>query len=382
MFFTFHHYGKVIPIPASAFSDFLHSSHRFTTVHFYGASPTMHDQQQKAFKEIQSALDRLQCEPSEHATEQLQELLVHSINNSTQLQQLIHQLQSKLSACEHEPSNENEKYDRQPVQTRSLSQTELAADFRLALQRQELFLCYQPIVLLTTGKLKGVEALARWRHPTRGIISPTEFIPLAETTGLIVPLTQWVLQEACTQLRKWQQQFPSTPLLTVSVNISPQHLAQAPLIKDIQTTLQQTGLPSISLKLEITESAVIQQPTVATQMLHQLREMDVQTYLDDFGTGHSSLAYLCHFPIDTLKLDRTFITSITTKPNSLHIVHSILRMAWKLGMNVVAEGIETRAQLKYLRTLKCDYGQGYYFSPPVTAQSLEKNWLKSPPYCL
>jgi EAL domain-containing protein (putative c-di-GMP-specific phosphodiesterase class I) len=337
------------------------------------------EQLSQPISSIQAALELLMLESKEGLSDKAQQLLTIALNNTEQLEKLIKDLNQTLPS----PAISGAQADFDHATTtknylQTISRVQLETDFKLALQRQEFFLCYQPIVLLATGELKGVEVLVRWRHPERGLLSPTEFIPFAEETGLIIPLTRWILQSACAQLRLWHQQFPSNPLLSISINISAQHFSHPSLLKDIQQVLEQTGLDPISLKLEITESAIMQDPVAVTQVLHCLKDMDVQTYLDDFGTGYSSLAYLCQFPIDTLKIDRSFISGITADSEHLKIIRSILQMAWNLGMNVVAEGIETKDQLACLRALKCDYGQGFLFSPPANAQFFENRWLRSP----
>ncbi len=263
-----------------------------------------------------------------------------------------------------------------------MSSSEFVSEFQTALQYNELELYYQPIVLISTGQLKGFEALVRWHHPIRGTITPAEFIPFAEATGLIIPLTRWVLSTACQQLKIWQHQFPRNPPLTMSVNIVAAHFCLLDLVEEVQQVIQSTGVDPISLKLEITESSLITNSDAAQSTLQQLKELDIQTHLDDFGTGYSSLAYLCKFPIDTLKLDRLFVDRIDVEYERLKIVYAILDMAWGLGMNVIAEGIETEAQLNVLRSLKCDYGQGFLFSRPLPSQDAEKQWLMPClPYC-
>jgi len=256
-------------------------------------------------------------------------------------------------------------------------ETSLEQDIWLAWQYQEFVLFYQPIVLLSTGKLKGLEALLRWNHPVHGPILPSEFIPLAEKTGLIIPITQWVLKEVCTQLQTWQRKFPRQPPLTISINISAYHFSYLHLAQKLQEILEETGIDPSSLKLEITESAVMQNPEAAIQVLQSLRDIDIQTYLDDFGTGYSSLSYLCRFPIDTIKIDRAFIQTIHKNFEAAKVVQSILKIAWDLGMNVIAEGIEDIEQLAKLQSLKCDYGQGYFFSKPLSAEDTEEQWLSS-----
>jgi EAL domain-containing protein (putative c-di-GMP-specific phosphodiesterase class I) len=249
---------------------------------------------------------------------------------------------------------------------------QLETDLRHAIERQEFELHYQPIVLLKNQKVVGFEALVRWRHPQRGLVVPGTFIPAAEDTGLIVPLGWWVLQEACRQMQVWQQQFAPNPPLTISVNLAGKQITQPDAAERVQQILQATGLNPSSLKLEITESSLMEQAESTIAMLQQLKTLGVQLAIDDFGTGYSSLSYLYRFPIDTLKIDRSFITGMDVELEKLELVRTIATLAWNLSMNVVAEGIETQQQLSHLKALGCEYGQGYLFSKPVDASATEQ----------
>ncbi|MFL6207981.1 MAG: putative bifunctional diguanylate cyclase/phosphodiesterase [Pyrinomonadaceae bacterium] len=249
---------------------------------------------------------------------------------------------------------------------------QLETDMRHALERQEFFVHYQPIVALEGFKLRGFEALVRWQHPERGYISPVEFIPIAEETGLIIPLGEWVLREACAQMERWQKIFPADPPLVVSVNLSGKQFIQQDLIKNVACIIEETGIDPKGLKLEITESMVMDNVEQATEMLRQLRALGLKLSIDDFGTGYSSLSYLHRFPVDTLKIDRSFVTRMTDNNENLEIVRTIITLAQTLGMDVVAEGVETKEQLSMLHTLGCEHGQGYYFSKPVDAKGAEK----------
>lgn len=257
------------------------------------------------------------------------------------------------------------------MHTRVVALLQLENDLRRALERQELRLHYQPIVALATGKIVGFEALVRWQHPERGLISPIKFIPIAEETGLIIPLGQWVLHEACRQLKVWQEQFPSTPPLTVSVNLSSRQFSQQSLIGEIRHTLETTGLAANHLKLEITETAIMENTESAMDMLLQIKEMGIQLSVDDFGTGYSSLGYLYRFPMDLLKIDRSFISRVDVDGEKLELVRTIITLAWNLGMDVIAEGVETTKQLAQLKALKCEYAQGYLFSKPLCVADVE-----------
>lgn len=238
-----------------------------------------------------------------------------------------------------------------------------------ALERDELSLDYQPIVSLSTGRITGFEALLRWRHPSRGMVSPLEFISVAEETGLIIPIGQWVLNEACRQTREWQKRYPQEPPLQVSVNLSPKQFMQRDLIDQISVALDSGGLRPASLKVEITEGMAMQNVESTLQTLGQLQALGIGISLDDFGTGYSSLSYLHRFPISTLKIDQSFVNSMSNNQESLEIVRTILGLANNLKMEVIAEGVETLEQAEALRSMNCDYGQGYYFSRALNANS-------------
>jgi len=250
---------------------------------------------------------------------------------------------------------------------RAMELLQIETDLRRAITRKEFFLNYQPIVSLATGKVLSFEALVRWRHPERGLVMPSEFVPVAEETGLIVPLGLWVLNEACRQMRSWQKQGLAGEQVTVSVNLSSRQFSQADLIEQVSSALRESGLRPANLKLEITESMVMENIDTAIDMLTQLRGLGVGLAIDDFGTGYSSLSYLHRFPIDTLKIDRSFVTQMTDNAENAEIVRTIVTLARSLSMDVIAEGVETREQLRQLGSLGCDYGQGYLFSRPVGA---------------
>ncbi|MFL6255105.1 MAG: putative bifunctional diguanylate cyclase/phosphodiesterase [Pyrinomonadaceae bacterium] len=250
---------------------------------------------------------------------------------------------------------------------RAMEILQLETDLRRAITRKEFFLNYQPIVNLETGRIASFEALVRWRHPERGLVMPGDFVPVAEETGLIVPLGLWVLNEACRQMREWQRQGVTDSSMTMSVNLSGRQFSQADLIEQISSALGESGLKAANLKLEITESMVMENFDTAIDMLTQLRILGVGLSIDDFGTGYSSLSYLHRFPIDTLKIDRSFVTQMTDNSENAEIVRTIVTLARSLDMEVVAEGVETADQLRQLGDLGCDYGQGYLFSRPVGA---------------
>ena len=255
------------------------------------------------------------------------------------------------------------------MHTKALALLQLETDLQRALKRQEFRIHYQPIVALKSGNITGFEALIRWQHPQRELVSPAEFIPVAEETGLIVPITWWILREACRQMRFWQVQFPALAPLTISVNLSAKQFLQPDLITQIEQILQETNLDARSLALEITESAIIQNAESASFMLKQLQTLGVKLFLDDFGTGYSSLSYLHRFPFNTLKIDRSFVSRIGVDGENSEIVRTIITLAHSLGMNVTAEGVETAAQLAQLCAMKCEHGQGYFFSKPLECEA-------------
>ncbi|MGK7921954.1 MAG: EAL domain-containing protein [Trichodesmium sp.] len=249
----------------------------------------------------------------------------------------------------------------------NLAQLKLEIDLRQALKKNELKLYYQPLILLETGLICGFEALLRWKHPERGMISPDEFIPIAEETGLIIPIGWWVLEEACQQTYNWQKQFPLHPLM-MSVNLSGRQFSQSDLVDQIHQVLSRIGLENNRLKLEITETTIMENEQIVMKILSELKAMNIQLNIDDFGTGYSSLSRLRNFPIDTLKIDRSFVMTMDSESDNLEITKAIISMAASLGIDVIAEGVETATQLAVLRDLKCKYGQGYFFSKPVDTE--------------
>ncbi|MGI8998028.1 MAG: EAL domain-containing protein [Pyrinomonadaceae bacterium] len=260
----------------------------------------------------------------------------------------------------------------QAMHSRALRLLQLENDLRRAVERRELCVHYQPIISLESWQITSFEALVRWQHPERGMIYPVNFIPIAEETGLIVPLGLLVLEEACRQTRHWQERFPMEPPLCISVNLSGKQFAQPDLIEDIKGILAATDFDPCCLKLEITESVVMENPESTAAMLQQLRGIGVQLNIDDFGTGYSSLSYLQRFPINSLKVDRSFISSMSGRDENSEIVRTIITLAHTLGMDVVAEGVETPEQLSQLRALHCGSAQGNLFSPALSAAAAEQ----------
>jgi len=255
---------------------------------------------------------------------------------------------------------------------RANERLELEGELRRAIDGGELRLHYQPIISLDSGSVTEVEALVRWEHPVRGIMPPMRFIPLAEETGLILPLGRWVLEESCRQAREWQLEFPTTPPLTIGVNISPRQFAQSNLVSEVSRVLRETGLPACSLKLEITESLMMVNPEATRAKLMALRDLGVRLAVDDFGTGYSSMAYLSRFPLDTLKIDKSFVGGLGEQAEADAIVRAIITLAKTLNLHVTSEGIETADQLMRLNDLGSDLGQGFFFSRPLTSAALHE----------
>lgn len=247
----------------------------------------------------------------------------------------------------------------------AMTRLKLEADLRQALEREEFYLEYQPIVALQSGHVAGFEALLRWRHPEDGPASPAEFLDVAMELGLMTKIGEWSLREACRQLRIWQQQFPHIRPLTMSVNFSLHQFVEMDLATLIDTTLRTTGLDAASLKIEITESDMMENPDVITQVLRQLESQRIQICLDDFGTGYSSLSYLQQLPMTFLKIDQAFVQRLGTDDDSIAIVKTIIVLAHQLGRQVIAEGVETAEHLTILRMLGCEYAQGYLFAKPL-----------------
>jgi len=262
------------------------------------------------------------------------------------------------------------------MHTRAVTLLQIETDLRQAIEREEFCAYYQPIVDLQSMKLIGFESLIRWNHPTRGLVPPNDFIPVSEVTNLIVPITIWMLRQSCSQLVEWKRKYPETENLMISVNLSGKHFAQHDLVQQVKDILVETNMDPKHLKLEITESAVMDSAETAIFMLKRLREIGVQLSIDDFGTGYSSLSYLHRFPINTLKIDRSFVGTMEDRSENGEIVRTIIALAKALKLSVIAEGIETVHQLHQLQVLNCEYAQGYLFSRPVArdqAEDLLKN---------
>ena len=249
-----------------------------------------------------------------------------------------------------------------------MARLQLETDLRRALERQEFRNFYQPIVSLASGKIAGFEALLRWEHPTRGLLGPEEFIAVAEETGLIRELGWWNLREACRQISDWKANPDADPDLIISVNLSVKQFLQPNLVSEIKGLLRELAFPPESLKLEITESTVMGDPSAAVEMLLQIKALGIRLAIDDFGTGYSSLSYLHRFPLDTLKIDRSFISGMCEGGEGMEIARTIMPLANNLRLDVVAEGVETIEQVAFLRKLHCKFAQGFYFSKPLAAE--------------
>jgi len=259
-----------------------------------------------------------------------------------------------------------------------IARLELRNDLQRALHNGEFELYYQPLVALNSGRVTELEALLRWNHPTRGVVAPLDFIPLAEETGLIIPIGSWVLAEAGRQVREWQRRHPREEPLTLSVNLSVKQFAQADFVAHMAAIVRQSGLDPRCLKLEITESIAIDDPERTRGMLDELRLLGVRMYLDDFGTGYSSLGQLHRLSLDAIKIDRSFVMRMSEGPMHWQLVRTVRDLARNIGVNVIAEGVETTEQLEELRLLGCESAQGYLFSRPVPAGEMERLLAKNP----
>lgn len=257
------------------------------------------------------------------------------------------------------------------MQNVALERLCLETDLRKGMDREEFMMFYQPIVDLKTGDVVALEALMRWCHPIRKLVSPSEFIPVAEETGLIIPLGFMALRQACAQMQEWTQRLKFNPPKVVAVNLSAKQFMKADLMEDVKRVLAETGLDGKQLKLEVTESAFMANPQTAKELLSRLKELGVFIVIDDFGTGYSSLSYLKHLPSDILKIDRSFVSDIEISADNKAISETIIALAKSLGLAVVAEGIEKEEHWRILAAMGCDLGQGFFFSPPVEAKKAE-----------
>lgn len=302
---------------------------------------------------INGALKLLGCYQSGALSDDAQRLLTIAINNADRLTRLANALENQAVPL------------LTLISTSEMDSLQIENDLHRAVEQQEFELAYQPIVAADSGQIVGFEALARWQHSTRGAISPEVFIPLAEKTGLIGTLGRSLLDQACQQLRHWQTEFPAIPALSISVNLSALQLLQPQLVAEVDEIIQRHHLDPSSLKLEVTESALIDNKDLALATLADLHQLGIQLYIDDFGTGYSSLGRLRDLPFDTLKIDRSFIRN-----KNWAMSEAILMMAERLNLEVIVEGVETLDDMLTLRSLGCKKMQGYYFSAPAAAADI------------
>jgi EAL domain-containing protein (putative c-di-GMP-specific phosphodiesterase class I) len=265
-----------------------------------------------------------------------------------------------------------ERYDPE-MHTELVQRVQLEADLRRALDARELFLLYQPTFDLASGQIVGAEALARWQHPTRGLVPPTEFIPLAEASGLIRPLGAWVLREACRQAAEWQRSTAHRDKpLALSINLSGRQLQVPEVVEDVAAALRESGLQPDSLVLEMTESVLMDDDENVLAILRRLKSLGARLAIDDFGTGYSSLSYLHRFPVDMLKIDRSFVERLSHASDNAELARTIVRLGQSLQLVTVAEGVEDSAQFLALRRMGCDVGQGYYFGKPMASEEISR----------
>jgi EAL domain-containing protein (putative c-di-GMP-specific phosphodiesterase class I) len=272
--------------------------------------------------------------------------------------------------CAKENGRNNFRFFTRKLNARTIERLALQNCLRVALEKTEFFLVYQPQVEIATGRITGAEALLRWRHPEVGLVAPGKFIPVAEDSGLIVPIGEWVLKTACAQARHWQEL--GLPALPIAVNVSAVQLRQERFLPVIRRVLDETGLAPQYLELEITEGVLLSNAGKTLAMLQQLAHMGLPLSIDDFGTGYSSLSYLKDLPVCKLKIDRSFIRAMTVNPRDAAIIAAVISMANSLNLKVIAEGVENEEQMSFLRAHHCDEIQGYYFSKPLAADDFAK----------
>jgi diguanylate cyclase (GGDEF)-like protein len=255
---------------------------------------------------------------------------------------------------------------------KAVERLDLETELKKAIEEKQFVLFYQPIAMLTMGEIVGFEALIRWRHPDKGMVPPDDFIPLSEETGLVVPIGSWVLEEACRQAAEWNNLLGNERRIIIGVNVSAQQLREEKFLDTLNNALAKAQLEGTSLKLELTETALIDNPDQVYHMLSEVRKLDIKIAIDDFGTGYSSLSYLHRFPINTVKIDQSFIKHIEVQSKNYKIVQSTIELAHKLGMDVIAEGIENDKVADFLREMHCEYGQGWFFHHPLPAEDATK----------
>jgi EAL domain-containing protein (putative c-di-GMP-specific phosphodiesterase class I) len=264
----------------------------------------------------------------------------------------------------------HEVFDRS-MHSRAVDLLRMETELRRAIERKEFQVYYQPVVELGSGRINGFEALIRWNHPERGLVPPAEFIPMSEETGMIIEIDRYVLHEACRQLHDWRSRLQGRESLSVSVNLSVKQFTRSDLAEHVRGAIKEFGLDPAALRLEITETVLLDSTPAATEQLEQLSKEGFRIYLDDFGTGYSSLSYLHRFPVDTLKIDRSFVMGMKADGGGREIIRTIVALAQNLDLNVIAEGVETVIQRDALLELQCEFAQGYMFSKPVDAKKAE-----------
>ncbi len=279
-----------------------------------------------------------------------------------------------MYCAKHKGKSRYEIFDRE-MHAIAINRLQLENDLRRAIEQQQFLVYYQPIIDIYNNRLIGFEALVRWQHPTRGFISPAEFIPLAEETNLILAIDSWMLSTACQQLATWNKKFPSRQPLKISINLSAQDLRKVNLIEEIDLVLTKTGLHGQVLTLEITESMLIEDINKTIDLLTEIKSRNIEISIDDFGTGYSSLNYLHRFPVDYLKIDYSFVSQMQEENRDYQVVSTIIDLGHHLGLTIVAEGIETAKQMQWLREMGCEFGQGYLFAKPLSAQDIEIRFL-------
>lgn len=256
------------------------------------------------------------------------------------------------------------------MRERAVQLLRLETALHRALERDELRLHYQPIVSLDTWRISGFEALIRWQHPELGLLYPKDFLFATETTGLIVPISQWVLREAARQIARWRVQFSHLPSLTVSANFTSRYFARQELVQEISAALSENNLEASALAVEITESQIMKDPESVSKVLVEMGKLGIQVHIDDFGTGYSSLSYLTRFPVHTLKIDQSFLAGLADDARNLSVINAIVSLGRNLGLSVIAEGVETEAHLNTLREVNCQLAQGFYFARPMDVESI------------
>ncbi|BAY97050.1 hypothetical protein NIES37_09870 [Tolypothrix tenuis PCC 7101] len=291
-------------------------------------------------------------------------ITINDLNESNGVEELLQQAHIALSQAQTQGRSQYLFYSPE-INARLQERLTLESQLYGALERNEMQVYYQPLINLHTQKVTAVEALVRWKHPTLGLVSPAKFIPIVEANGLITAIGEWVLRTACTQCRAWQ--LAGLPAIRVSVNLSARQFEQPNLVEVVSQILQETGLPPSYLELEVTESFLMADIQHSVKILNQLRELGIWLALDDFGTGYCSLNYLTRFPVNMLKIDRSFVQDITSNPDSAAVIDAIIALANSLQLKITAEGVETAEQMHYLKRRGCEEGQGFYFSRPVPA---------------